>query len=87
MPGQVGAQEDKDRGQEGHGGEDENVAGQRKGKKETDQGDVCPPVAKNKTASPRRLPRKNLPQPTILLEEDCLVLYLPDVEEGICQVK
>ncbi len=24
---------------------------------------------------------------TILLEEDCLVLYLPDVEMRICQVK
>jgi hypothetical protein len=30
---------------------------------------------------------KILQKPTILMEEDCLVLYLPDVEERICQVK
>ncbi len=30
---------------------------------------------------------KILQKLTILMEEDCLVLYLPDVEERICQVK
>ena len=30
---------------------------------------------------------KILQKPTILMEEDCLVLHLPDVEERICQVK
>ncbi len=60
LPGQVGAQEDKDQGQEGQGGEDENVASQRKGRKETDQGVVCPTVEKNKTASPRCSQRKIL---------------------------
>ncbi len=30
---------------------------------------------------------KILQKPTILMEEDCLVLYLPDVEERIFQVK
>jgi hypothetical protein len=67
LPGQVGAQEDNDRGQEGQGGEDENVADQRKGRKETDQGDVCPTVEKNKTASPRRSERKNPPE-TLLFQ-------------------
>ncbi len=62
LPGQVGAQEDNDQGQEGQGGEDENAAGQRKGEKETGQGDVCPPVGINKTASPRRSLRKNPPE-------------------------
>ncbi len=62
LPGQVGAQEDNDRGQEGQGGEDENAAGQCKGEKETGQGDVCPPVVINKTASPRCLLRKNPPE-------------------------
>ena len=60
LPGQVGAQEDTDRGKEGQGGEDENGAGQRKGRKDTDQGDVCPTVEKNKTASPCRSQEKIL---------------------------
>ncbi len=30
---------------------------------------------------------KILQKPTLLMEEDCLVLHLPDVEERICQVK
>ena len=37
---------------------DDNVADQRKGSKDTDQGDVCPTVEKEKTASPHRSDRK-----------------------------
>jgi hypothetical protein len=62
LPGQGGAKEDKDRGQEGQGGVDENAASQRKGEKETGQGGVCPPVAINKKSSPRRSLRKNPPE-------------------------
>ena len=62
LPGQGGAKEDNDRGQEGQGGVDENAAGQRKGEKETGQGGVCPPVAINEKASPRRSKRKNPPE-------------------------
>ena len=58
LPGQVGAQGDNDQGKEGQGGVNDNVADQRKGSKDTDQGDVCPTVEKEKTASPRRSDRK-----------------------------
>ncbi len=87
LPGQVGAQEDNDQGQEGQGGEDENVAGQHKGEKETGQGDVCPSVAINKTASPRCSLRKILQKLTMTKEEDCQVLNLLDIREQICQFK
>ena len=66
LPGQVGAQGDNDQGKEGQGGVNDNVADQRKGSKDTDQGDVCPTVEKEKTASPRRSDRKKNPPETII---------------------
>ena len=60
LPGQVVAHKGNDQGEECQGGEDDNVANQPKGSKDTDQGDVCPIVEKKKTASPRRSERKNL---------------------------
>ncbi len=63
LPGQGGAKEINDWGQEGQGGVDLNAAGQRKGEKETGQGGVCPPpVSINEQASPRRSLRKNPPE-------------------------
>jgi hypothetical protein len=62
LPGQGGAKEDNNLGQEGQGGVDENAAGQRKGEKETGQGGVCPPGAINEHTSPRCSLRKNPPE-------------------------
>jgi hypothetical protein len=84
LPGQGGAKEDEDRGQEVQGGVDENAAGQHKGEEETGQGGVGPPVAITKKVSPRHSTRKILQKLTMKKEEACQVLNLLDMGEQIC---
>ncbi len=62
LPGQGGAKEDDDQGQEVQGGVDKNAVSQRKGEEETGQWGVGPPVAINEKARPRRSTRKNPPE-------------------------